>query len=903
MSLIDNKYEDIDRFIIENSEKWQLDDIKVGLLVSEDGKTREIQIDTLKLSPKRIEAFLDRILSTFEGKNDKLLRFYDRIHASLKPVVEKSSSETKESFDFELFQWECVISKMDEKRQKFRIITSVNDVLRTRLQNVKEAEREELQQMAVEIIASNKSFQFMQETYQKLIDRLISGTVDEEQKLEVFPLKIDRLLEESRKAGRLVTSGKEEWNLLNYAACIGDVSAIERAKEAIGDKLSSELNRGKKFPLFTAISKGQYEFAAALCAAGADVNARSDIFQPLLHRLIRTCRPEQIEFCLRQEGVDLNLKESFDETILHCAVMRGDATIVKLLLGNETIAAQKKDRDIFGRTPLDIALEEKADDVIRLLLGDSTIDVQMLLGYGVKPPDIDQTTVLDKLSQYLKLQKEQDEQKLEYEKDQLSPEDFARRKHEIRDASILSEGQCNGLSLLFQYYVSRGKEDEFYSVLQLFAQWDGTVESLKSKEAVRGLSGNYENLQDLMEQWINDIVWFQHILGDDKEIAFKQSDRVLQFEAVKKDEKDTLRPIVSLSYRLTKEQLAEWLQVWSHFPGNPVEMVGSCHATSLKILSGEKVLYYDPNMPRRLPPFESMDKLAALIQRNKHFALGITRDEIMDEKVLIYRLFTGDQEKNDDLCRTVPTQLIESTSPNGNSKLHFAILFNDNVLFDAQIVQEAASVNTSNKHGQTPLYLAVMYGRKNMVEKLLNLENIDLSKDTNQIDLVNLAIQCGQGTIVKMLIDKGLKISGEHIRLAVESGHQDVLRALVVKGIKRQLIDWPTGDKTKNALHIAVMRQDREMIKILLENGANLLFPDPQLVEIFTDLAKMESVLALIADIREREFLNFIVSLLQDVDKTDKNGFNLLHYATLKGNLPLVELILKRRADLTIAEN
>lgn len=884
MHQIENKYEDIERFIVENAEKWKtnsVDNIKIGLLVGEDGRARKIQIDALELSPEQAGFFLDRIFSVFGGQSDKLMSIYDKVQGSYKYQDSSWSS----------WEWHSVFQHIDENRQKSRIVASVNHVLHTTLQHVREAEQEGLQQMAAEFNSSSQTLQSIQETYREFLRRMVRATEEREQKLKIFSLEMDRLLEESRRTGSLVTSGNG-WNPLCFAAFIGDISVIKKVKQIVGYKTYSELNHGKQLPLFIAIREKQYEFAAALCTEGASINARNDSFEPLLHTLIRTCKSEQIEFCINQEWIDLNIKGSYDYTALHCAVMTGNASIVELLLRNEVVAAQKQEKDIFGRTPLDVALEEKADDVIRLLLGDSTIDAQMLPGYGIKPQKIDQNTVLAKLTQYLNLKREQDEQRLEHEKDQLTPEDYARRRHEIRDPSVLSEGgHCNGLSLLFQYYLFRGKEEEFYSIMQLFSQWDGTEESLQSIELVGGLSGNYTNLQDLMEHWINDIVWFQHLSTSNIGLPFSQNNRISQFETVRKHEEDNIVWIEKASYQFTTEELTEWLHIQSHFPENIIELGGSLHNATLKILPGGRALYYDSNIPRRIPPFESMDKLAALIEWTKLHALGKTRRN-MYEMAYVYRMFTGDQKRDDDHRRTVPPEFLQRSSPNGYSKLHFAILFNDIDLFNAQLTERIDLVNVCNVHGHTPLYLAIMHGKEDMVKRLLGLANIDLSDETNRTNLLTLAIARGHENIAKLLIEKGLERDGLQIYMAVEKGQRDVLHMLIEKGVDTAEINYASGRHLKRPLHIAVTRQDREMVEILLRNGA-----DPK-----TKAKDTGSVLACIADSRELGFLEFIVPLLPNLNEVDEDGFNLLHYATLKGNAPLVTLLRQSGADLTIQD-
>ncbi|MGD0665809.1 MAG: ankyrin repeat domain-containing protein, partial [Rhabdochlamydiaceae bacterium] len=467
-------------------------------------------------------------------------------------------------------------SLKDETAQKANIMRSIKEIMATRLQYVKESKREDLEKRAAELSISSFSLTGLKDEYQNFLLRVIGVTETWERKAELLPVMIDSLLEQGLKDGMLARSGQAEMNALVYAAYIGDIKAIERAKSLLGDKLPEQLNQGKLLPLGVALLQGQYEYAKVLIAAGADVNARDDRYECLLHYVIRGKKPEIVEFLLQQDGLDVSAKDEYDHTSLHHAALMKDAQIVALLLKNNEIAAQKQERDIFGRTPLDIALQEKSDDVIRLLIDDPTVDIQTLPGYGIAPVKINQGHILDKLTERLALKKKQMEEQ-KSETTLLDPKEI-----------LIPGGHCNGLSLLMEYYSFKGKEEEFYSVMELFSTWDGTEESLKSTKGLSELSGDYKDLNDLMEQWTNDIIWFQQ----NYDVHFRQEERVPQLEMVRKSPLDKVTPATAIFHTFTQEQLAEWLQIRSYFPGTIIEFKGSGHNTTLKILPQSKGAYY-----------------------------------------------------------------------------------------------------------------------------------------------------------------------------------------------------------------------------------------------------------------------------------------------------------------------
>lgn len=209
-------------------------------------------------------------------------------------------------------------------------------------------------------------------------------------------------------------------------------------------------------------------------------------------------------------------------------------------------------------------------------------------------------------------------------------------KQNNRDLSVLPlRGHCNGFSMLAQYYFAQDKEDEFFTVMELFASWDGKPESLVSEAAVaavKDLSGNYANLHELFDQWINDVVLFQN-----KFVGGGQKNRLEQFNLVGKGD-------ISLEYllpprkhnKMTEEQLAEMLRVWSRSPRTILEFGGGKHATSAHVLENGSIAYYDPNFSFKALVFKSPEELAKVIKATKFRVHKLPTDP-MEMNLIAYR--------------------------------------------------------------------------------------------------------------------------------------------------------------------------------------------------------------------------------------------------------------------------
>ncbi|MDR0773696.1 MAG: ankyrin repeat domain-containing protein [Wolbachia pipientis] len=106
-------------------------------------------------------------------------------------------------------------------------------------------------------------------------------------------------------------------------------------------------------------------------------------------------------------------------------------------------------------------------------------------------------------------------------------------------------------------------------------------------------------------------------------------------------------------------------------------------------------------------------------------------------------------------------------------------------------------VNEVNKNDRTPLHLAAKYGRKDMVEMLLNKEaKVDVVDNRGRTPL-HLAAQYNEKKeIVEMLLNKGAKVDiadnrgRTPLHLAAANGHKEVVEVLLkAEGINVNAVD------------------------------------------------------------------------------------------------------------------
>lgn len=875
-----DKFNICDQYIVGNADAWKdrpLEDIHVGVLRSGRDSEWRLKFEEIEMDGQQVRHFLVRIRNCFDDQHDKLIGIHDKIREAAHSLSDSD-------------EWKYTLKEIDQSQKISRVIHSIQEVIKTKLQHIPPISQTDIKTKATYIYSPTQTLYSIENTYEDILTECIYTTEGWENKKEIFRLEIDRLLEKSREEDKLI-EGKGNWDALNLAAILGDISTLDKLHEIFGDKLPEIINKATTPPLLRAICESQYSFAQALIKAGADVNVRTSEFKPLFHEIVRTRDSKAIEFYLNLNGIDLDCRDEYKNTALHIACHTSDIHLTELLLKNPILAKQIHEKDIFGRTPLDVALQNKSDDIVCSLLKNPLLDPKTLPGYGVELQKIDQFTVLGKLTHFLKLKRRQEEQKLEQDKHNLTAEQLKERTKSLRDPYVITPGgHCNGLSFLFQYYASKGKEKEFYHILDVFARWDGSESSLTSREGLSGLSGDYKDLEDMMEQWINDIIWFQHESLKSSYLPYGQLGRIPQFETLKKHVSDQVSDVKEAHYKFNKEQLAEWLYIQSHFPGQVTEITGSTHAVGLRVLEDRSCLYYDPNIFHPLPPFQSMDQLAEVIQQIKFLTIGQGKDK-MDTTSLIYKFRQGPEILDKEPTGKVPEDLKKAKSANGYSLLHLAILFNDQELFEAELKHAASEVNTPNKHGQTPFHDAILYGRKSMVEAIMNLPQWELSKNLAAGDPLKISLKSGYFDIAKSLIEKYQQLEDKHIAALIDSEQKSLLKGVLEKGIDPNLLNSFDFSHGGRALHLAINKRDPELFALLLKHGADITL---------SGALPVESILSCLASIRDEAFLTSILPMLSNLNTLDVEGSNLLHYAVLKDNAWLVKSLLERGADVSI---
>lgn len=115
--------------------------------------------------------------------------------------------------------------------------------------------------------------------------------------------------------------------------------------------------------LYRSVVCNQLSSVNTLLALGADVNNQNTLGKSPLHQAA-FCNFTEIAQVLLERGADPNLAQNDGDTPLHHACMKGNLAMVELLL--KFNADPTKPNAVFGKTPIDLAIENDQSEILNL---------------------------------------------------------------------------------------------------------------------------------------------------------------------------------------------------------------------------------------------------------------------------------------------------------------------------------------------------------------------------------------------------------------------------------------------------------------------------------------------------------------------------------------------------------
>ncbi|KAG7572523.1 Ankyrin repeat-containing domain [Arabidopsis suecica] len=217
-------------------------------------------------------------------------------------------------------------------------------------------------------------------------------------------------------------------------------------------------------------------------------------------------------------------------------------------------------------------------------------------------------------------------------------------------------------------------------------------------------------------------------------------------------------------------------------------------------------------------------RLCQLLRMNRTTFLNIIQANVGDGTIIMNNLLQYLKEMNDPVMTNV---LLETENMLARGKMDlplnlcFAAIREDDLLLH-QLLKRGLDPNESDNNGRTPLHIAASKGSLNCVLLLLEYHADPNCRDAEGSVPLWEAMVEGHDKVVKVLLEHGSTIDagdvGHFACTAAEQGNLKLLKEIVLHG----------GDVTRpratgtSALHTAVCEENIEMVKYLLEQGADV---------------------------------------------------------------------------------
>lgn len=590
-----------------------------------------------------------------------------------------------------------------------------------------------------------------------------------------------------------------------------------------------------------------------------------------------------LETCFEHELLATN---SEGMNVFHLAATYSHTTAIKLLLSDGRLIPLLNNRNIYGKTPIDIiaanSLNEIREDILKLM----GKDIFLSRYYGYPLENIDQTNIEEILADYL-------------EQNSSDP------------SKILDFGNCCGWGFINQIYVSQGEEkaNEYFEMLRETIRWSQNAQTSLSTS----LKNKFQSREELMDTLINALVITHSntIASNKTQLGITQFSRVEQYELIKDPNMArTLKRQFNFSTRFyTVTQLAEMFDIFRMFPETSIDVWTFEHAMSLYITPDRKLKFYDSVLFDQIPDFDDALSLSQFI-----FNFGYHNSSKIDLDFNAY-IFKPNQSKlinSSAFDFTIPIN-----SPNSFNSLHYAV-FQRNIDKIKNIMLASPNfILQSDFHNRTPLDIALSLYDVDVIEALM--KNITNDQYENLIEKFDFeVITRGTPDFIEFLLNKRLIfLNYNHqqqtlIQCAILNSNAELVKYLLEKGACLGEDNYFQGTSLMYALgyYLASNNSDKgndfddfksENIYTSTHNKILSYLLKSNTIKI--NQKNSDGDTALIIAIQNNVIWQIVEKLLNvekiDPNIQDKNGETaLMHAVRQKSSKKIIQLLIKAGADL-----
>ncbi len=233
-------------------------------------------------------------------------------------------------------------------------------------------------------------------------------------------------------------------------------------------------------------------------------------------------------------------------------------------------------------------------------------------------------------------------------------------------------------------------------------------------------------------------------------------------------------------------------------------------------------------------------------------------------------------------------KLVEAMDGNGNTLLHFAARGTD-VGLATFLLDKGARIDAPNATKKTPLHLAAIFDRADIVAALLKRgAGLEMKDDYGRTALVLCARERGRGATGKLLIEAGADLNAVDrygdcaLSLAAWKGKADLIDLLLDKGAK-----LPTGRHGYQVLFLSASQGLPRLFRLMAEGK-----------DLKAVAAEAPTFLSSAASGGSAEIIGTLLDLGLDAAKADPFGWTPLHYAARDGRTAAVRKLLEHGAPI-----